>query len=743
VLKISWACRRMMIFIGLTVMPAVFAQDTNLLLTNVADVISLPEDRAALQINVLVTGTVTAEVPTLGGSFFIQDATGGVFVRNPKGPMPATGDVVRISGVTYRGSYAPSITQTTSVKLGTAPLPPARPVSIDSFMSGAEDCQRVEISGIVRAAQISATESNLDLAIASGGYRFHAFPKLPPEMDPQSLVGARVRLRGTAGAFFNRVQRRMTAVKLFMPLPEDFVVEAMESVDPFTEPVLAINNIAQYRRNKKPDQRVHVKGRITYQRSGEDLFLQDASGGLHVKSRQVGTLSEGDMVEAVGIADIENFLPVLEDAVFRKTSEPRTSLTPEAVTIEKVENGLCHADLVKLNGKLLDDFVRQDRQPTSGKMRVRMVLMMQNGSFTFTAETEAPEGMAGLADIPIGSILEVSGICFTEGGEDGKTRSFQILMPSAKSVQVLEEPSWLTPRRLLTGLGILLAVSIVAVSWTVMVSKKNATLKVLIREKEKARIELREAHDQLEERVKERTAQLKLQITARKELELQSKATLAERTRLAQELHDTLEQALTGVALQLDTSARLFEIEPEDAKGHLELARNLVTESQTEVHRSVWNLRCRALEQFDLPGALLMSSQQMAGGSHLRIEMKTQGRVRPLPEIVEENLLRIAQESLLNVIKHSGATETEIILDYGAKNVVLQVKDNGNGFSLDHCVGPREGHFGLLGISERAKRLHGEIAFTSTPEDGTTVRVQIPIQHESYAPDYADPQLSS
>jgi signal transduction histidine kinase len=108
---------------------------------------------------------------------------------------------------------------------------------------------------------------------------------------------------------------------------------------------------------------------------------------------------------------------------------------------------------------------------------------------------------------------------------------------------------------------------------------------------------------------------------------------------------------------------------------------------------------------------------------------------------VEENLLRIAQEALTNVIKHSGATLTEIELDYGPKNVTLQVKDNGKGFALDDCAGPREGHFGLLGISERTKRLQGQIAFSSAPNAGTTVRVQIPIPHESFAPDDAEPQL--
>jgi signal transduction histidine kinase len=722
---------------------ATAAVETNELLTNAADIISLPVERAALQLKVLVTGIVTAKDQTLGGSFFIQDATCGVYADNRDGPAPEPGDVVRVSGVTEKGAFAPVITGPTWQKIGTAPLPPARKVSIERFMAGAEDSQRVEISGVVRAAQITNTPSNLDLTIASGGYRFHAFTRIPAGVDQQHLVGARVRLRGTSGAFFNQVQRRLTALKLFTSsLPDDFVVEAPDSIDPFTEPLLALNNIAQYRKNKRPEQRVHVKGRITYERPGQELFLQDESGSLRVESSQIEPVSVGDMVEVAGFADIENFLPVLQDAVFRKTSEPRTSPVPKAVKMQDVQDGLCHAALVTLQGKLLDRFVRQDRQPAGGKMRVRTVLMMQSEGFTFTAETEAPEAMADLAALPIGGTIEISGVCFTESGEDGKAKSFQILMPSGKGVWVLARPSWLTPQRLLTGLAILLAVSILAVGWTVMVSKKNATLKDLIREKEKARLELRQAHDQLEERVKERSAQLKLQITARKELELQSKATLAERTRLAQELHDTLEQSLTGVALQLDTTTKLFEKETESARHHLELARTLVAESQMEVHRSVWNLRCRALEQFDLPGALLMSSQQITGGSSLRVEMKAHGRVRPLPETVEENLLRIAQEALTNVIKHSGATLTEIDLDYGPKNVVLQVKDNGKGFALDDCAGPREGHFGLLGISERAKRLHGEIVFFSSPDAGTTVRVHIPIPHESYASESAEPQLA-
>jgi signal transduction histidine kinase len=421
------------------------------------------------------------------------------------------------------------------------------------------------------------------------------------------------------------------------------------------------------------------------------------------------------------------------------------ALKPKAVTTHQVEEGLCHAALVSLQGKLLDGFERLDRQPDTGKMRRRTVLMLQGENFTFTAETEAPDAMSDFANLSFGSIIEVSGVCFTESGEDGRARSFQILMPTGKNVRVLAKPSWLTPQRLLVGLGILLAISIVAAGWIFMVSKKNKALKTLVREKEKARLELREAHDQLEERVRERTAQLKLQITARKELELQSKATLAERTRLAQELHDTLEQDITGVALQLDMTAKHLENGPPAALRHLQLARNFMGEIQMEAHRSIWNLRIRSLEEFDLPKALLVSSRRIVGDwdSPLHVETRSKGQIRPLPEIVEENLLRIAQESLTNVIKHSGATQAEIELDYGARTVVLQIKDNGRGFVRDDNSTPAEGHFGLLGISERTRRLNGEISFSSEPGAGTTIRAQIPIPSAPPVPERADSLLPS
>ena len=152
-----------------------------------------------------------------------------------------------------------------------------------------------------------------------------------------------------------------------------------------------------------------------------------------------------------------------------------------------------------------------------------------------------------------------------------------------------------------------------------------------------------------------------------------------------------------------------------------------MSQSQVEVRRSIWDLRCRALEQFDLPAALKLSSRQIINGTSIKVQVAAKGRVRPLPEIVEDNLLRIGQEALTNVIKHSEATLAKIELDYGPQNIVLRIEDNGKGFIPEDRVGPHEGHFGLLGVSERTKRLRGRVSLTSAPGKGTIVRVEIPL----------------
>jgi signal transduction histidine kinase len=711
--------------LGFALAPAAPAQPPAGTLTNAADVLALPAARASSGIPISVKGVVTAAEEYWEGRFFLQDASGGVFVDNIGNQQPDPGDVVEVTGISHPGAFAPVISKPTWKIVGTAPLPEARLVQIERLISGIEDGQRIEIVGVVRSA--TEAHSLLSADLLSGGCRFHVFAKLPPNLELRRLIGARVRVRGTAAPSFNAHLRRLTTVKVFAPRLEDFIIERIEPLDPFSEPVRPLGSIAQYDPATSPEQRVHIKGVVTHQRAGEDLFLIDNTSGLHVINRERARFAPGDVIEAVGFPNLDHFLPVLEDAACRKLDAPRAEVIARRVSTDELQAGLHHANLITLRAKLLDRIVRRSMDRANEAMQINTVMMLQAENLLFSAEAETREEPVGLVSVPIGSTVEVTGVCLSEVDEEGKLKLLKVLLPAGEPVRIIQAPSWLTPQRLTISLAVAFLVLLLAVSWNFIIAKKNSTLKTLVREKEQAQQELQLAHNQLEERVKERTEQLKLQITARKESEFQFKAILSERTRLAQELHDTLEQTLTGIALQMDTATRLVERKPDEANHHLSLARSLVGQGQVDVRRSVWDLRSRSLEQFDLPSALTTTSHQLTDGTGIQVTVTAKGRVRPLPDLIEDNLLRIAQESLTNVIKHSGGTRAYIALDYGAKNVFLEVRDNGKGFATERCAGPLNGHFGLLGISERVKRVNGQITIHSTPETGTTLHVEIPL----------------
>jgi signal transduction histidine kinase len=702
---------------------------TGRVLTNAADVLALPDDQASLGIPISVTAIVTVAETNASwrGRFFVQDPSAGVFVENKTPLRVKVGDLLKISGITRAGGYAPCITKPQWVKMGTVPLPNAKPVTIEELMSGVEDGQRVEITGVVR--DTLSIENSLGIEVASGGYRFRVHLPALKGVDLLSIAGSKVLLKGTAATAYNAPAhtslRHIVSVTLYVPQAADFIVEEAAPANPYDQPLTPLNATAQYRRDRLANGEVHVKGVVTYQRKGHDLFLQDASGGLQVKSKLPVSVSPGDVVEAVGFPAVENYLPVLEDAVFRKTSEPTTKLMPTDVAVADLLKGLHHADYVNLKGVLVDRMA-QGIGRAADEPVIQTTLVLQSSNLLFAAEKDTTEHNEFLTSIPIGSMVEVSGICMLESDEDGKIKSVHVLLPSSRDVQILERPSWLTPGHLLASLGILSGILLVAVSWSVMVSKKNSKLESLVNEKESAQNELQQAHDLLEWRVAERTKQLKVEMTARKETELQFRAVLTERTRLAQELHDTLEQTITGIALQLDRVANHFGKNPENASRHLKLARSLTRQGQTDVRHSVWGLRSRAAEKFNLVNALNVSCRQIANDAGIQIQIETNGETHPLPETVEENLLRIGQEAITNAIKHSGAKTVKIDLQFSPQQVVLEIKDDGKGFTPEACPGPDEGHFGLLGIRERAERMGGEAHISSTQGSGACVRVEIP-----------------
>ena len=200
-------------------------------------------------------------------------------------------------------------------------------------------------------------------------------------------------------------------------------------------------------------------------------------------------------------------------------------------------------------------------------------------------------------------------------------------------------------------------------------------------------------------------------------------AMLEERTRLARDIHDTLAQGLTGIVVQLGAAQRALAVAPDESREHLALAQRMARESLAEARRSVWNLRAPALDRGDLADALRSVAVRPLG-SDVAVTFELTGEPWPLTTAIESTLLRVAQEALANVARHSQATEARLALVYTADSVELSVSDNGVGFDPQAAAedgitpGPWGG-FGLIGMRERVAVLGGSLAVTS--HDGVQV----------------------
>lgn len=694
-------------------------------LASAAEVLSLTAEEAGRRMRISVTGVVTAAEPDWSGQFFVQDATGGVFVENLQRPAPAPGDRVTVTGVSHPGAFAPIISEPHWQKTARVALPVARVVSIERLQSGIEDGQRVEVAGVVRTVGIEFGRLNLHLAV--GGYRLQVRAPVPADRPIAALLAGRVRVRGTAATHYNAALRHLTSVAVYVPRPEDLIIEEFEAADPFVQAIVPMNALAQYRREPRSALRVHVRGAVTLQRPGEDLHLQDASGGIRVECPTAPDYPRGAAVDAAGFLEFERHLPVLRDATVRPSTVPLAAAQPRRVPPEDLRNGLHDAELITLQGRVLDRSSRPRIRPGGAGEGVVTTWLVQSEGLSFTVEHEAGTLDEHLRSVPVGSVVEIDGVCAPAVDPDGKLKALQLLLPSPGDLRIIQRPSWLTPGRLLVGLATLTVVLLIVAGWSLTVSRKNAALRDTLRQLEQAQRELQEAHDTLEQKVAERSAQLQVQMTERRSAELQFKAVLAERTRLARDLHDSLEQTLTGIALQLDTSARRFTSQPGTAQHHLQLARNWLRQSQVELRRSIWDLRSRELEQFDLPRALRQSAEHLANGTALTLTCATEGHERRLPEVVEENVLRIGQEAMTNVVKHAQARHVQVTLAFLPQALRLRVQDDGRGFVSPQIPAPSDDHFGLLGMAERAKRLGGALTIESEPGHGTTIHVDIPL----------------
>ncbi|HEX6051041.1 MAG TPA: two-component regulator propeller domain-containing protein [Gemmatimonadaceae bacterium] len=222
--------------------------------------------------------------------------------------------------------------------------------------------------------------------------------------------------------------------------------------------------------------------------------------------------------------------------------------------------------------------------------------------------------------------------------------------------------------------------------------------------------------------------QRKRHARAQAELKRQYDIALAERVRIAEDLHDTLLQGFAGVNLQLIAAELALPSEPEVAAATLVRVQRLTEESLREARERVWEMRDAALAHDDLATALEAIARDRTAGMPMDVTVTTTGNSRRLPPSVEDASFRIGREAIVNVVRHADATRMEIHLDFRTNTFSLEVRDNGRGVNPNEATDARRrGHFGLGSIQNRASLMGGRCEVRPRPGGGTVVALELPI----------------
>ena len=670
--------------------------------TNAAQIRQLSLEEAARGHRAQIRGVVTY-YDADNHLAFVQDATAGTYVDpiwrivEPaafSGPIEA-GMVVELVGGTRPGRFAPFLSERPFARiLGRVErMPvPQQPLR-GQLLEPTFHSQWIQLEAFVR--NVERDDDRLVLKLTYGPHHFDAFVTGDwiNNSPPLGLIQSDVRIRGVYGSVFND-RRQLVGMRLLVPSLDHVVILDPGMSLAFRQPPRRIAEIMQFKPHET--ERIHLAGTVLLQRPGKGFYLRGEDGAIWVGSDHEGDLESGRAVSVVGFPRAGELRPILQDAIV-KPLEVGEMPEPILVRAERVMTSAIDGDLVRTEARLIDLLAPAEDS----------LLLLQSGGFTFHARLLQNDPNA-VSPLP-GSLLRLTGICIMQGttdlGPSGETDNllrshaspvaFDLILRDRSDIEVLQQPPWWTTERIRNAVFGLMALAGAVSLWGVMLRRKVRQQTTLIAE----RIEL--------ERVAE------------------------ERARIARELHDTLEQELVGITMQLDTAVSRLNNHPDRARQSLDRARAMIRHSQAEARQSVWDLRAANLASTRLDDALreLILPLQQSDGPVIEVAADIEDSL-PFDGVAKNHILRIAQESVTNSLKHAKASRIRVHLETDNRALNLRVSDDGAGFE-ESSARNLNGHFGLIGMRERAGKLSARIEVESQPGAGTTISLTVPFENTS------------
>jgi signal transduction histidine kinase len=222
----------------------------------------------------------------------------------------------------------------------------------------------------------------------------------------------------------------------------------------------------------------------------------------------------------------------------------------------------------------------------------------------------------------------------------------------------------------------------------------------------------------------------------KRQFSLRLEERLAERTRIAQELHDTLLQDFLSASMQLHVANDQLAVDS-PAKPLVTHVLDMMGRVIQEGRNTVQGLRSSSWASQDLEQAFSRIQQELAVTKQTRFRVIVEGVARPLRPVIGDDVYLIGREALANAFHHSGATEIEVELEYAANHLRLLVRDNGRGIASDVLQSPRDGHWGLPGMHERTEQIGAKLRVLSRAAAGMEIELSVP-GHIAYLPRESD-----
>jgi signal transduction histidine kinase/ActR/RegA family two-component response regulator len=394
---------------------------------------------------------------------FVQDSSAGIYVELKSAVVKpdglSQGQEIELTGITASGDFAPEVVKPRIRILGQGVLPTARKVSSEEIFSGGQDSQWVEGEGVVHAAAIE--DNLLVLNVFMGSRRMRVRILSFPPSAVGELVGSRLRFRGACGATFNH-KRQLTGLLVYIQDFKDVQVEETAQTGMATFPLRHADSLLRFTPNSDRDQRIKVRGVVTFQQLGHAMFIRDVNQDLMVYSQQMLGVKPGDVVEALGFPALGEYAPVLQDAIFQRIG---SAPPPKAVraSAEQLLKGDLDAALVEIEGK-----VQTRTETAKGEL-----FALKAGNRVFHAQIEGSTEDPRVASLGDGAEIRVTGICMVQtGGGDNEPQSFHLLIRSPEDIVVLHRaPAW-TLSRLLWSLSLLGVVALAAIGWVVLLRRR-------------------------------------------------------------------------------------------------------------------------------------------------------------------------------------------------------------------------------------------------------------------------------